>query len=272
MSNALWLDPYLSDLATVSASTTSGSFSASNVQNYEPTKVWRSTAGSASYLDFDFGSGVTVACTAIALIGVNLGASDTMSIFASNTSNASARAGAAISTGNAYVGSKSTESAWPYHIAFRTWSNSTAYRYWSVTFPSVAGSNVEVGRAMLGVYLQPTLNLDVDGIGIEHVSADVRDRTDYNKAMLSRRGNVARRFNVQYSHADRAELLRGFLRLSRLRGNGGDLLFSLDPAETTYFPEYTMQCTIEQLSTPAVPYFNGSGQMWALRSTLLEVV
>ncbi len=269
MSNALWLSPHLSDAGTVAASSTAGTLSASNVLTAEPTQVWRSTSGSGSYLDFDFGSAAVI--NAVALIGVNLGGSDTMSVFASNTSNAAARGGAALSTGNAYIGSKSTEASWPFHIVFRKFSNASPFRYWSVTFPSVAGSSVEVGRAMLGAHLQPTLNLDQD-FGMEFVSADMRDRTDYNKAMLARRGNAARRFSVLYSHVDQAELLRGFNRIGRLRGNGGDLFFSLDPDDTTYFPEYSMQCTIEGLSMPSVPYFNGSGQMYGVRAQLLEVV
>jgi hypothetical protein len=270
MANALWLSPYWSDLATISASTTSGSLAASNMQGYEPTQVWRSTAGSGSYIDLDFGASGAIAPTAVALIGTNLGASDTMSIFGSNTSNAAARAGAATSTGNAYV-AKSTESGWPYHIAFRKFTNASSLRYWSITFPSVAGSSIDVGRLMFGAHLTPTINLDQDFV-IEHVSADMRERTDYNKAMLARRGNVARRFALQYSHADVAETQRGFARLSRLRGNGGDFFFSLDPDDATYFPEYSGQFTLEQLSMPSRPYFNGSGQMWAMRASLLEVV
>lgn len=274
MGNALWLHPYFSDLATISASTTSGSLAASNMQTAEPTQKWTSTAGSGSYIDLDFGASGAIAATAVALIGVNLGSSDTMSVFASNTSNASARAGAALAGTSPWGSSgKSTESGWPYHIAFQKWSNSTSYRYWSITFPSVAGSSVSVGRLMLGAHLQTTLNFDVDGIGIEHVSADMRDRTDYNKAMLARRGNVARRLGIQYTHTSKAEALRGFLRLSRLRGNGGDLLFTVDPDETTYFPEYTGQFTMEQLMMPSVPAFDASGvQYWSVRTSLLEVV
>lgn len=269
MANALFLSPHLSDAGTVSASTTSGSLAASNVLTAEPTQVWRSTDSDGAYLDFDLGTAAAI--NAVALIGVNLGGSDTMSVFASNTNNATARAGVALSTGNAYIGSKSTETAWPYHIAFRKFSNASTFRYWSITFPSVAGSNVEVGRAMLGTCLQPTLNMDQD-IGRDFVSADNRERTAYNKAMLARRGNTARLWTVLYSHVDEAEAERGFAKLARLRGNGGDFFFTLDPDETTYFPEYSGQFTFEQLSMPSVPFFNGSGQMYGVRTQMLEVV
>lgn len=271
MANALWLSPYWSDLATISASTTAGTLVASNMQNYEPKRVWRSAGGSGSYIDLDFGAGGAIAPTAVALIGTNLGASDTMSIFGSNTSNAAARAGAATSTGNAYI-VKSTESGWPYHIAFRKFTNASSLRYWSITFPSVAGSSIDVGRLMLGAHFTPTINLPPDGFAVEYVSADMTERTDYNKAMIARRGNAARRFLLQYNYVNHAEAQRGFGRLGRLRGNGGDFFFSLDPDDTTYFPEYSGQFTIEQLSMPSVPFFDGSGQMWAMRASLLEVV
>lgn len=274
MANALFLSPYFSDLATVSASTTSGSLAASNVQTAEPTQVWTSTAGSGSYLDLDFGASGSIAATALALIGLSIANGNTVSVFASNTSNSHARAGSGatlVSAQSPYPGAKSTEAGWPFHIGFRSWSNATAYRYWSVVFPTVTGSSVSVGRLMLGAYQQPAINLDYD-IQRELVSADMRERTAYNKAMLARRGNVARLWTVTYSHVDEAEAERGFYKLGRLRGNGGDFLFCLDPDETTYFPEYTGQFTMEALSMPSVPYFNGSGQMYGVRTQMLEVV
>lgn len=274
MANALFLSPYWSDLATISASTTSGSLAATNMQAAEPTQLWTSTAGSGSYIDLDFGASGAIAATALALINLSLANGNTWSIFASNTSNAHARAGSGATFASAaspYPGAKSTESGWPYHIGFATWSNTTAYRYWSVTFPTVTGSSVSVGRLMLGVALQPTINLDQD-IGRDYVSADDRERTSYNKAMLARRGHAARLWTILYSHVDEAEAERGFARLARLRGNGGDFFFTLDPAETTYFPEYSGQFTFEQLSMPSVPFFNGSGQMYGVRTQMLEVV
>lgn len=275
MGKALWLDPYLSDLATISASTTSGTLAASNMQTAEPTQMWTSTAGSGSYIDLDFGASGAIAATALALINLSIASANTISVFASNTSNAHARAGSGatfVSAQSPYPGGKSTQPGWPFHIGFAKWANTTAYRYWSVTFPTVTGSSVSVGRLMLGAYLQPTINLD-QAVGREFVSADMRERTAYNKAMLARRGNVARLWTVIYNSLDRAEAERGFARLARLRGNGGDFLFCLDPDETTYFPEFTGQFTIEQLQMPHAPILNSSGQQaYAVRSQMLEVV
>lgn len=274
MANALFLSPYWSDLATISASTTSGELAATNMQTSEPTQRWTSTAGSGSYIDLDFGASGAIAATALGLINLSIANGNTWSVFASNTSNAHARAGSGatfVSAASPYPGGKTTEAGWPYHIGFAKWANSTAYRYWSVTFPTVTGFSVSVGRLMLGEYLQPTINLDQE-IGRDMVSADNRDRTAYNKAMLARRGNAARLWAVTYSHVEKAEAERGFYRLGRLRGNGGDFLFCLDPDETTNFPEYTMQCTFESLSMPSVPWFDGSEQMYGVRTQMLEVV
>lgn len=273
MANALWLSPYFSDLATISASTEAGTLEAENMQTAEPTQMWTSTAGSGSYIDLDFGMGF--APTALALINLSLAQGNTVSVFASEVSNADARAGSGatlVSAQSPYPGAKSTEAGWPFHIGFFKWVNTTPYRYWSVTFPTVTGSSVSVGRLMLGQYLQPTINLD-QSVGRDYVSADMRERTAYNKAMLARRGNVARLWTVIYNSLDRAEAERGFARLSRLRGNGGDFLFCLDPAETTYFPEFTGQFTFEQLQMPHAPILNSAGQQaYAVRSQMLEVV
>jgi len=275
MANALWLSPYFSDLATISASTEAGTLEAENMQTAEPTQMWTSTAGSGSYIDLDFGASGAIAATALALINLSIASANTWSIFASNTSNAHARAGSGatfVLAQSPYPGGKTTEAAWPYHIGFAKWTNTTAYRYWSVVFPTVTGSSVSVGRLMLGVALQPTVNLDM-GVGREFVSADSRNRTAYNKAMLARRGNTARLWTVIYNYVERTDAERGFARLARLRGNGGDVLLCLDPAETTYFPEYTGQFTIEQLVLPNAPAVHPTtGQVYAVRAQLLEVV
>ncbi len=275
MANALWLSPYFSDLATISASTEAGTLEAENMQTAEPTQMWTSTAGSGSYIDLDFGASGAIAATVLALINLSLANGNTWSIFASNTSNAHARSGAGatfVSAQSPYPGGKTTEAAWPYHVGFAKWTNTTAYRYWSVVFPTVTGSSVSVGRLMLGVALQPTVNLDM-GVGREFVSADMRERTAYNKAMIARRGNAARLWTVIYNYVERTEAERGFARLARLRGNGGDVLLCLDPDETTYFPEYTGQFTIEQLVLPNAPAVHPTtGQVYAVRAQLLEVV
>ncbi len=279
MANALFLHPYFSDLATISASTTSGSLAASNMQTSEPTQAWTSTAGSGSYIDLDFGApGApgSIAATALALIGLSLANGNTISVFASNTSNSHARAGSGatfVSAQSPYPGGKSTEPDWPFHVGFAKWSNSTAYRYWSIVFPTVTGSSVSVGRLMLGAHLQPTYNLHQE-IGRDMSSADERSRTVYNKAMLGRRGNVARLWTVTYASVIEADAERGFYRLGRLRGNGADFLFCLDPDDTTYFPQRTMQCTLESLSMPNVPKFDPATgkQLYAVRTQMLEVV
>ncbi|MFO1158420.1 MAG: hypothetical protein U1E60_06250, partial [Reyranellaceae bacterium] len=91
MGNALFLHPYFSDLAVVSASSAASGLPASNVQTADPSQKWRSTSGSGSSLDFDLGTSGALAATALALIGVNLSATATWFIGASNSSIASAR-------------------------------------------------------------------------------------------------------------------------------------------------------------------------------------
>lgn len=274
MGNALWLDPYMSDLATLTGATAaSASLGLTNLQGYEPTQKYRSTSLSSQFVQADFTTPGAVACNAVAFISTNLTNGATIRVRASNTDPVSAAAFDQSGI-DVYPGSKSTQPGWPHHIAFAKWTNSTAYLKWRIDFTD--GSNpdgyLEHGRMMLGAYLQPAVGLDM-GVGRDFASADMRDRMAYNKAMLARRGNVARLWTVVYNYLERTEAERGFARLSRLRGNGGDLFFTLDPDETTYFPEYSGQFTIEQLQMPNAPFVHPTtGQGYAVRAQLLEVV
>ena len=152
MGNALFLHPYFSDLATVSASSAASGLPASNVQTADPSQKWRSTSGSGSSLDFDFGSG-GFAATAAALIGTNLSATATWFIGASNSSIANARAGGGMIAANntsPWVGAKTTKPGWAQHIALARWANAVPYRYWSVVFTDASLTYMEWAKENFG--------------------------------------------------------------------------------------------------------------------------
>ena len=276
MANALFLHPYYSDLGTITASTTASGLATSYLQTADPSRKWRSTSITTQWIGIDLGS--ALAATSLALIGGNLTSAATWKIGASNTNVATARSApslTAVTAGtSAWIGSKTSNPAWAQHINFAKWANSTGYRYWAID-PTDAGNAdgyFEFGRLMLGVYWQPTLNVD-QNVAISWMSADPQERTPYNKLMVDRRGNVARQFDLQFSSVDQDECEDGASELARLRGNGGDFLFCLDPEHTTRFPQWSAQCVFGSgVRKDGVPIFLNSKQCWAYRATLLELV
>lgn len=274
MSNALFLHPYLSDLATVTASSTASGLTPANVQTADPSLKWQSTSGSGSSLDFDFGAG-GFAATALALISVNLSAAATWFIGASNASIANARTGGGMIAANntsPWVGGKTAKPDWAHHICLARWANATPFRFWSVVFTDASLTFIEVGRAMVGIPWQPSTNLD-QNVGRGWLSADPQERTPHNKLMVDRRGPTARQFDLMCSSADQDEVEDGAGELARLRGNGGDFLFCLDPDHTTRFAQWSMQCVFASgVRTDGVPFFKNGKQCWAFRASLLELV
>ena len=274
MSNALFLHPYHSDLAAVSASSWVADLPPANVQTSDLSAKWRSLAGSGTSLDFDFGAG-GIAATAAAVVDLNLAAAGTWFIGASNASSANARLGGgmiAASNTSPWVGGKTTKPAWAHHIAFARWANVTSFRYWSIVFTDASLTYIEASRAMIGVAFQPSSNLD-QNVGVSFGSTDQQERTGYNRLLLDRRGNTDRQFDLVYSALDQDEAEDGASELARLRGNGGDFLFSLDPDHPMRFAAWTAQCVFAgRVRKDGVPQFKNGKQCWAFRASLLELV
>ena len=280
MANALFLSPYYSDLATVTigGGVTSG-FPATNMQVMRPTTVCRTAGVGSQTINIDFGASGAIAATAFALWSPfsgtgSLGSGTTWAIGASNTSLAAAVTSpslAAVSGGTSiWIGSKPTTPGLPFPCAFATWSNSTAYRYWAITIIDGSGASYyDICRIMLGVALQPGLNVD-GNIGITYDSSDLIARSAYNQSISDRRGYVARRLDLTFSSVSESEM-RLCAALVRQAGAGGDFFFAVDPADTSNFSEWSGQFYFSQMpALGGVPLFISGRPAWQLKAALSE--
>lgn len=269
MANALFLLPASGTAAATSAQ---AGTPATNLTDKQPSRLWRSSSTSSQHLQFT--ADIAVAARAFAVINNNLSSSATLVLKASNVSLANAQSsGTTLYSGSAWVGSK-PGATWKNQIAFGTFANSTAYLYFdlAITDGAPAASYFEAGRLMIGGIFQPS-TINLSGVGRESFSADPQTPSPYNQTFTERRGNVGRIMTPAWAMADSDEVETGFLELPRLCGNGGDFLFSIDPADASYFPQRTMQCVFSgNPKVSDVPYFNGGKQMWQLAMTLKELV
>lgn len=281
MANALFLSPYYSDRATITigGGVVSG-FPASNMQLLSPSKVCRTGGVGSQTINIDLGAGNGIAATAVALLTPisgtgSLGSGTTWIIGASNTSLVAAATAPdlqAVSSTSIWIGSKPTTPGLAVATAFATWANSTAYRYWAITVLDGSGASYyELCRVMLGVALQPALNVD-QSIGITVESSDVMARSAYNQSVSDRRGNVARRYDVTFSTVSESES-RSTMGLMLQVGAGGDFFFAIDPADTTNFSYWAGQFYFPQPPTlSGVPLFISNRLAWTLKANLSEVL
>lgn len=272
---ALFLSPHYSDLATLGASSQAAGFGVANAQNYRPQKVWRTSGISGEWITFDLLAGV--ACTACAFSGVNWSSSAVWTIGASNSSATAARTSpsfTAVSGASVWIGGKPTAPRWPIYSAFAVWTNTTAYRYWAVTFTDSGGSgSLDIGRAMIGAAWQPARQFDVNGVGMGWAGADSVSRSAWNQSIIERRGFTARRWDLSWTTITRAEARTGAMQLARQRGNGGDFFLSLDPTDTTNFAEESAQCKFEQMPRLAGAAVGTDGTLgWSFGCSAEEVL
>ena len=276
MANLVILSPTLSDASTLAASSEVATLPATNLQTLQPKRKWRSGASLTPYLTLDFGA-AGAACNGLGVIGHNLTSAATIRVRGKATSNVTVSP--AVDTGavSAWPATgKPSDAYWPQFLAWLSWSNSIAYRYWRVDFADGANpaGYIEAGRLMLGAYWQPTYNFDLSGTPLGFDQIDVQTRTDYGELFTDRRQrSAARRMSLQISASDKRETLDGVAEIQRLRGGHGDVIVCLDPNATTDFHRFSMQAVFTSPQEhQIVPQFNGGDVMFTVALPLREVI
>lgn len=274
MGNIVILSPVDSDAASLGVSSAVSTLPASNLQNMQPKRKWRSS-GLTEYITADFGAG-GAACNGLALVGHNLTGAATLRLRGKATPDVTVSSTVDTTAVSAWPATgKPAVVDWPQHLSWLSWSNSTALRYWRLDIADGANpaGYLQAGRLVLGRYWQPTINFDLGGMPLAHDQRDVQVVTDYGETFTDRRTRSApRRFALQISAADRREVLDGIAEIQRLRGLWGDVICLLDPAATTDFHRHSMQGVF---SAPQehriVPQFTANGEMWTVDLQLREI-
>jgi len=150
---------------TITGSTTTSGYPATNVAHEFKTKVWRTgSTVAAETLTFDLGSAKAV--TAVILLAHTLTASDTSIQLLANSSD---------SWGSPAFTQALTHAS---NVISQTFSSQT-YRYWRITFTkSAAGETRDIGRVFLGTYHETAIQPDYDGFDL-----DPQDRTTKQKSI-----------------------------------------------------------------------------------------
>lgn len=275
--NVLILSPRVFDLATLAASTAVSSLSVTNLQNQEPTKVWRTTSAIGQYVDITLAA--PLACDALAMAGFNMGAAGIWRL------KAYASAG---DVGGAVALDSGWQSVWPSsgkhdspvwgpEAALLRVDNDVAYRFWRIEFsdPGAGMVSLDIGRLALGRAVQFSINCDYEA-GIGFVPNDVQEPNGYGQVFTDPRPYAQRRFDMQWFGLGRKEVHNTAMELSRLRGQAGDVFIFLDPAETTRFHRWSMQALFAgQAQYVAKPFFVAdddglSHEVWGFNFSLIQ--
>jgi len=273
MANILFLSPRLSDAATLTASSEVTSLPATFVQNQEPSKKWRTTGCTGESLILDFGVGGTV-IDAVAVVGHNLTSDATIRLRIANTVGNLTAAPAEDSTAlSAWPSSgKHADEDWAHELSLIQIVNATARRYAQIDFADAANpaGYLEFGRIAVGRPWQPTANLDLDP-AIGFVPIDVQEPNSYGQTFTDPRPYAQRQFDLSFSSIDQDDVHDYAMELSRLRGQAGDIIVSIDPEATTRFHRWSMQALFAgRASYKAQPLWDGSIQTWGFAASLIE--
>lgn len=269
--NVLFLSPRDIDLATLSASTAVSSLPVANLQNQEPTKVWRTTSALDQYVDITFAS--PVAADAAAMAGFRKSAS--LLWRAKAYASAADRGGAAaLDTGWQSPwpqGYMHNDPAWGPEVALMQFENDTAYQFWRVEFTDPAATYLDIGRLAVGPAAQFSVNPDYES-AVGFVSSDVAEPNGYGQIFTDPRPYLQRQFDMPWTALGRSEANTLAMELTRLRGLAGDIFCFLDPGETEHFHRWSMQGLFTGAAKYSIrPMFNGErGPCWGFTFAMIQ--
>lgn len=235
----MFLSPRAFDLATLSASTAVSSLPVSNLQNPEPTKVWRTTSAAEQFVDIVLPS--ALACNAAAMSGFTPSQTLLWRLKAYATAE---------DVGGDHVLDTGWRSVWPQNfkhpdpdwgpeVAVLPVYNVSAWRYWRLEFNDLGLDYIDIGRLALGRAVQFSINVDIDA-GIGFVANDVQEPNGYGQIFTDPRPYAQRQFEMKWSALAQQEVGTMAMELGRLRGQAGDVFCFLDPGEIDNFHRWSM--------------------------------
>ena len=240
--NVLFLSPRDSDLATMTASTAVASLPVTNLQNQEPSRVWRTTSATNQYVDIIFARSAPWNAVAMSAFTGTDAMVWRLSFYA-----AAADIGVtpALTSGWQSVwpeGYRHTDPEWGPEVALLQVTNEdTNYRYARVEFsdPSDTSGYIDIGRLAVGRAAQFGINCDF-GNGVTFAPNDTQEPNGWGQIFTEPRP-ANRLFEMTWSALGQREVHNVAMELTRLRGLGGDVFCFLDPGEVEFFHKWSMQ-------------------------------
>lgn len=239
--NCMFLSPRDFDFATLSASTAVPSLPVSNLQNQEPSKVWRTTSALGQYVDIVLRS--ALACDAVAMSAFNMSSAGIWRLKAYASAD-DIGGTAAFDSGWQSVwpgGERHSDPDWGPEVALLLVANDSAYRYWRLEFSdlSVATAHLDIGRLAIGRAARFSINADF-GDGLGFAPNDTQEPNGWGQIFTEPRPS-SRIFEMQWSALAQREVHDAAMELTRLRGLGGDVFYFRDPGEIELFHKWSVQ-------------------------------
>ncbi len=239
--NVIFLNPRDSDRATVAASTAVPSLPAANVQNQEPSRIWRTTSAINQYIDFT--ATQPYAWNAAAISAFVMSSSGVGRLQAFETAD---DVGITPIRDSGWVsvwpnGEKHVDPDWGAETALIRVENDEAWQFWRLWLsdPGAGMTKLDVGRVGIGRAIQPSINCDW-GDGLGFTFNDVQESNGYGQIFTEERP-TNRTMTMTWSAVGQREAANGAMELSRLRGMSGDVFVFLDPGEVALFHKLSMQ-------------------------------
>lgn len=262
--NALLFFENLVDTATLSASSAVSTLPVTNLQDYEPSIVWRPTGCTAEYVQSDLGSSQTVQAV-IAwnhnwtnASAVRLRVSDNSDMSSPTYDSGSVDGWTSIvgagegGAGLGGVGGAPVLSAFNQYRFYRVLllPSGTMGRYvrLDIVDPTNAAGYVQMGRLFIGGYVQPTINFSYGWkLGWKDLGSTVR--TDSGSARLNRRGKY-RTLDLTFDFLEEGEALTWGDDIGRIVGSSRDMFVVPEPDATTSIQYRTTLYGVPTLNGP----------------------
>ncbi len=163
--------------------------------------------------------------------------------------------------------------AWPHLNSLRTLGPSQSWRWWRFDFLDAANpaGYFEIGRLILASAFRPTTNF---GFGSSAGWIDTSTVAETaGGGLVPTEGGRRRVWEPLFNTLSAEEAWGDLFEFDRLRGLSRDLVFAMDPEETTRLHQRLFTCLVRSLSpiSPNYPGADGQGN-WVKRYRIEELV
>jgi hypothetical protein len=247
--------PVLSDAATITGSTASGSLTIDNLKTMSLREVYRAASASAVTITVDLGAAKAI--NLFSLIG-HSGSSRSYARVRAATSLANLTSSPGYDTGNVPFRSHQSgyDATWASGVSdeeagamdkniFLRYFSTQTFRYWQVDISDPNSSYLDIGRIYVSKAWQPAVNMNY-GFGDGWIDPSRKSRTVSGQIVPIERKKY-RIAELTLSFGTKTEMYSNAFEIERLRGRTRDVLFTPDPDETTDLQRRTIYGTLENL-------------------------
>ena len=246
------------DAATLTTGNEEALLPATNLQNRQPTKRWRTTSLSTMFLEADLTEAKAI--NLVALISHNGSAAATWQIRGA-TSQANLTAAPGFDSGAVSMWPITRPEDWPVRSLFsRLWlTTAQSFRWWRVDIVDAGNSDgwFEAGRLIIDAAWQPDIGLTPNW-GVGWLDPGPREESLGGNLYPTQRSR-RRIIELNLDFNDEAAMLANAFELQRTRGRSEDVLALVDPTETTNWHRtgvYGLMTNLQPLVNTAFDIFS----------------